>query len=72
MYALSSGAMTTTELAIIITNVLIVLATLALTWVTGKDAQLTARTVIKAETRNTRLLSRLLGKKTNGNHRADV
>lgn len=71
---LSSEVMTRTEKWIIVTNVLIVLATLALTFVTGRDAQLTARQMLKAESRNTRLLARLLGKSkgNGGNHRADA
>lgn len=70
MYALSSsGAMSTTELLIIGTNLAIVLATLALTRVTGRDAQLTARMLVKEDakimaqqSKNTRLLYRLLGR----------
>lgn len=62
-FALSAGAaahVSLTEIAVVVTNVLIVLATLLLTYATLKDSQKTAREVVKAESRNTRLLTRLL------------
>jgi hypothetical protein len=61
-----------TEQLVIITNVAIVIATLLLTWATMRDAQKTTREVVEAESKNTRLLTRLLARQTrttNNKHR---